>query len=137
MKKRVRVSLLASLFLAGLSVGKAEITIQLVNVFRYPAPEFGLNTGQINDSNFMVGYAHFETVEAFYSHGGNQFSEPFREPDDTDGVTIATGINNHQAICGYYRDAVDLTIKGFVRVGESYSSFVAPVDGEVNATHIY
>jgi hypothetical protein len=139
MKKRTRLSLVVCLFFAGLSVGKAEITIQLVSLFHYPGPDSGgLVTGQINDSNILVGYAHFKSgIEGFYSHRGGQFSAPFREPDDTGALTIAKGINNHQALCGYYRDGVDFTTKGFVRMGERYSSFVAPVQGQVSATLIY
>ncbi len=137
MKRRIHLSLFACLFFGGLSVGQAEITIQLINLFRYPAPDSGLITGQINDSNVLVGYAHFETgIEGFYSHSGVPFSAPFREPDDTGELTIASGINNHRHICGYYADGVDFTNKGFVRMGEIYFSFVAPVQGSLSATLI-
>jgi uncharacterized membrane protein len=135
MKKRIQVSLFACLFFAGLSVGKAEITIQLVDTFRYRAEDDAVITVQMNDSNMIVGSIGSGTaIEGFYVRADGRVSAPFHEPEDTVNYTIASGINNDRVLCGYYGDGV--SIKGFVRMGERYVSFVAPVQG-LSATHIY
>lgn len=134
MKKCIlQFSLFACLFFAGLSVGKAGITIQLTSLFRYPVPDTVLITAQINDSNILVGYVNSGVEEGFYAHKG-QFSAPFRAPGDTGGQTFASGINNQRHICGNYWDSASFGFKGFIRIGERYFSFVAPDQGQ---TFIY
>jgi len=136
MKKRIQVSLFAYLFFAGLSVGKAEITIQLVDTFRYRGEDDAVITVQINDSNMIVGSIGSGTaIEGFYFSADGRVSAPFHEPEDTANYTIASGVNNYRDLCGYYNDGV--SIKGFLRMNERYVSFVAPVEGEVSATQIY
>jgi hypothetical protein len=77
MNRRIHLSLFACLFFLGLSVGKAEIIIQLTGLFRYPAANELLITGQINDSDILVGYVNIlGAEEGFYAHRG-QFSPPF------------------------------------------------------------
>jgi hypothetical protein len=134
-KTRIQVSSFACLFFAGLSVGKTEITIQLTDTFQYPAQGESVTTLQINDSNMLVGTINSGTAfEGFYVNRPGQFSAPFSEPEDTENFTFANGINNYRALCGYYSDGV--STKGFVKMGETYSSFVAPVEN-VSATRIY
>jgi hypothetical protein len=114
MNRRIHVSLFACLFFAGLSVGKAEITIQLVDTFRYRGEDDAVITVQINDSNMMVGSIGSGTaIEGFYFSADGRVSAPFHEPEDTVNYTVASGINNHRVSCGYYDDGV--SIKGFVR----------------------
>ncbi len=108
----------------------------MTGLFRYPAPNEALITGQINDSDILVGYVNSGAQEGFYAHPGGQFSAPFKEPDDTGQQTLASGINNQRHICGNYRDAASFSFKGFIRIGEKYSSFVVPVQG-VTETFIY
>ena len=136
MKKRIHLSLFACLFFAGLAVGKAQTTIQLVDTFRYRAQDDAVITVQINDSNMIVGSIGSGTaIEGFYFSAEGRVSAPFHEPEDTVNYTVASGINNHRVLCGYYGDGV--SIKGFVRKGEKYHSFVAPVEHLGGATHIY
>jgi hypothetical protein len=136
MKKHIHLPLFACLFFASLSVAKAEITIQLVDTFRYQGEDDAVITVQINDSNTIVGsIGSGTTIEGFYVSADGRVSAPFHEPEDTVNHTLASGINNDGVLCGYYGDGV--SIKGFVRMGERYASFVAPVEGEVTATRIY
>ena len=133
-----RALIFGTVFLfSGLSLLQAQISIEPVSIFRYPTDQV-FYPGQINDSDVLVGSVLTSpgVVESVYGKVNGRVSAPFHEPDDTIGFTSAFGINNNGVICGRYDDGKTGTTKGFIRAAGNFSSYVAPVQGNVTGTTI-
>ena len=106
--------LLASLLLASpRSLADPPVTFEVVATFDYSGVSQTSPTG-INDRGDVAGYFLNQAIDlfGFVRFADGHFSGPIIDPNDTQGLTFVSGINNQGTLCGSYI------------VGASYFSFL-------------
>lgn len=102
----------------------------MLNTSRFPNRNFSLLfAGHINDQGQFAAQVLSEgTVLGTVGTSEGTFLRPFREPDDIQGFTYPSGINNAGLLCGFY-DGFGGVSHGFFRHGMNYTTYDVPVRG--------
>ena len=105
---------------------KAQYTFQPVEYGGDPKKIGTVLTG-INNKGTVAGYitfdqGHKQCWEGILGYPGGQFSAPINEPEALPCSTFGTGLNDSGEVVGYYYDAGDVNIHGFLDIGGSFTT---------------
>lgn len=110
------------------------LSIHFLGTFDYPDSAYQLaGTGQISDNGTFVGTVVSSATGAYLGFTGSvagTFSQPFGDPNDTDGFTFLFGIKAGGKTCGCY-DSLSRS-HGFFERDLRFKTYDVPVFGETD-----
>jgi len=101
--KNVVHMIVAILFSSAFPVlAASSVTIEILAVFDFPGAPLFTSAAGINDQGDVAGiYDDALGTHGFVRFSDGHFSGPITDPNDPNGFTELTGINNRKTLCGF------------------------------------